>query len=80
MSVCFSLSVNDLSSSIVRRLRRFFGKLLYALLTTDVGVVIIPRLQLPVKEQSFPCTIFFHGLPTIVPNCCAVPGSDDVSA
>jgi len=79
MSVCFWLFVNDLSSSIARRLRRFGGKLLYALSTTDIGVVITPLLQPLVRVQPFLFAISFHGLSNIVPVCCAVPGLDDVA-
>ena len=73
------LLVNDLSSSIARILRSFFGKLLYLSLISDIGVVITPPLQLLVRVQSFLFAISFNGLNTIVLVSCHVPGPDDVS-
>jgi hypothetical protein len=79
-SPCLWLGVNDLHFSNVSRVRQPFGTLLYALSTTDIGVVMTLLLQLLVKEQSFPSAISFHGLNNIALVCCAESGPDDVPA
>jgi hypothetical protein len=79
-SSCLWLGVNDLHFSNVSRVRQPFGTLLYALSTTDIGVVMTLLLQLLVKEQSFPSAISFHGLNNIALVCCAESGPDDVPA
>ena len=74
------LLVNDLSSSIARILRSFFGKLLYVSLISDIGVVITPPLQLLVKySHSYLLYLSMGFLITIVLVSCHVPGPDDVS-